>query len=67
LAQYLMTLALHSDRASKVAPWNYSGAIFSLFFGWIFFGEIIHFVSIIGMIVIGVAVVMNARLKPVGE
>jgi drug/metabolite transporter (DMT)-like permease len=66
-AQYLMTLALHSDRASKVTPWNYSGAIFSLIFGWIFFDEIIQMVSFIGMIVIGVAVVLNARLKPLAE
>lgn len=66
-AQYLMTLALHSDKASKVAPWNYSGAIFALMFGWIFFGEVIHAFSIVGMIVIGLAVVLNAKLKPIVE
>lgn len=65
-AQYFMTLALHSDKASKIAPWNYSGAIFALFFGWVFFSEVIGLMSIFGMIIIGLAVVLNAKVKSVG-
>jgi drug/metabolite transporter (DMT)-like permease len=63
VAQYATTMALHSDDASKVTPWNYFGAIFALLIGFVFFGEIPLPVSILGMGLIVTGVLLNARVK----
>ncbi|MEY3399223.1 MAG: hypothetical protein RL220_1817 [Bacteroidota bacterium] len=60
-AQYFMTLALHTERAGLVAPWNYTGAIFAVAFGWIFFGESISSLTLGGIVLIGLAVFLNAQ------
>ncbi|MFZ4784788.1 MAG: DMT family transporter [Flavobacteriales bacterium] len=62
-AQYFMTLALHSDVASKIAPWNYFGAVFALLIGSFFFHEDIVWLSALGMSLVVVGVVLNARVK----
>ncbi len=62
-AQYLMTLALHSDVASKIAPWNYFGAIFAVIIGYFFFGEEIYLLSFLGMLLVVMGVVLNAKVK----
>jgi drug/metabolite transporter (DMT)-like permease len=63
LAQYFMTLALHSDVASKIAPWNYFGAIFAIIFGYFFFDEKVALLSIFGMILVIVSVILNSRVQ----
>ncbi len=63
LAQYFMTLALHSDVASKIAPWNYFGAIFAIIFGYFFFDEKVVLLSIFGMILVIVSVILNSRVQ----
>jgi drug/metabolite transporter (DMT)-like permease len=62
-AQYLMTLALHSDVASKITPWNYFGAIFALIIGYFFFDEEIAWLSVFGMLLVVTGVILNARVK----
>ena len=62
-AQYLMTLALHSADASRIAPWNNVGAVFAILFGFFFFGEAIHWLSLAGIAVVVTAVTLNARYK----
>lgn len=62
-AQYSMTMALHSNVASKIAPWNYFGAIFALLFGSMFFEEDIVWLSVLGMLLVVVGVVLNSRVK----
>ena len=62
-AQYLMTLALHSDVASKITPWNYFGAIFALVIGYFFFDEDIAWLSVMGMMFVVTGVILNARVK----
>jgi drug/metabolite transporter (DMT)-like permease len=62
-AQYFMTLALHSDVASKITPWNYFGAIFALIIGFFFFDEEIAWLSVMGMLLVVTGVILNARVK----
>ena len=62
-AQYFMTMALHTDDASKVTPWNYTGAIFALVFGYFIFGEKVEMLSLLGMLVVVTAVTLNARYR----
>ncbi len=63
MAQYATTMALHSDDASRVTPWNYFGALFALVIGFVGFGEIPGLVSVLGMALIVVGVVLNARVR----
>lgn len=63
MAQYFMTLALHSDDASKVTPWNYTGAIFAVVFGYLVFNEALHWMTFAGILVVVTAVTLNARFK----
>lgn len=62
-AQYFMTIALHSDVASKIAPWNYFGAIFAVIIGYFFFGEEIYLLSFFGMLLVVTGVILNAKVK----
>jgi drug/metabolite transporter (DMT)-like permease len=62
-AQYFMTLALHSDVASKITPWNYFGAIFALIIGYFFFDEGVALLSVLGMLLVVTGVILNARVK----
>lgn len=63
IAQYLTTLALHSDAASRVAPLNYFGAIVAITIGYLFFDESIVPMSLVGMALVIVGVILNARVK----
>jgi drug/metabolite transporter (DMT)-like permease len=62
-AQYMTTLALHSDVASKIAPWNYFGALFALIFGYVLFDEMLTWLSFVGMLLVVIGVVLNSRVK----
>lgn len=63
IAQYLMTLALHTDVASKVTPWNYFGAVFALLLGYFIFDEEVVWLSMVGMLFVVTGVILNARVK----
>jgi drug/metabolite transporter (DMT)-like permease len=63
IAQYATTIALHTDQASKVTPWNYFGALFAVIIGYVLFDEGVDYMSFLGMLLIVFGVVMNSRLK----
>ncbi|MDZ4824315.1 MAG: DMT family transporter [Flavobacteriales bacterium] len=62
-AQYLMTLALHSDVASRITPWNYTGAIFALAIGYFVFDEQVNMLTLVGIVLVATGVILNARVK----
>lgn len=55
-AQVFMTRGYRAERASKVAIVNYVGVFYALILGWMFFGESIPWPSLMGMLLILVAV-----------
>lgn len=63
MAQYLVTVALHSDVASKITPWNYTGAIFALLLGYFIFNETVNLMTVLGMALVVSGVVLNAQIK----
>ena len=63
IAQYLTTLALHSGAASKIAPWNYTGAIFALLIGWAIFHESPEPLALVGIVIVCVALILNSRVS----
>jgi drug/metabolite transporter (DMT)-like permease len=65
VAQYYATKALISGKADQVTPWNYTGAMFSLFIGYFFFDESISWLAVAGIALIVVALVLNSRLREV--
>jgi drug/metabolite transporter (DMT)-like permease len=63
VAQYCTTIALQSDSAAKVAPWNYLGAVLAVINGYFFFNETIGLLSVVGMAIIVVALIWSAKLR----
>ncbi len=61
--QYFTTLALHSDKASRIAPLNYLGAVFAITFGYFIFGESVNVMARAGMLLVVVGVILNSRLR----
>ena len=72
-AQWFMTKAYHSDTAAYTSMFSYSGIIFGLFFGMILFNEFLEPFSLVGVLLVFVALLMNffvknwRRLKKSGE
>lgn len=50
--QYYMTLGLQSEETSKIVPFKYSEAIFTIIAGWLFFTEAQSMIAIIGIALI---------------
>ena len=63
IAQFYSTKALMSGNAADITPWNYTGAIFAVFSGYLFFGESIGLLALVGMAVIAVALILNSKLQ----
>lgn len=61
LAQLMLTLALQSEKMAVVAPLNYTGLLYALFFGWMFFGETIGPLALGGMALIVLGVLLGGR------
>ncbi|MBL0316726.1 MAG: hypothetical protein IPP69_13565 [Flavobacteriales bacterium] len=59
----LLLKALMSGNAADITPWNYTGAIFAVFSGYLFFGESIGLLALVGMAVIAVALILNSKLQ----
>lgn len=49
LAQVNMTRAYQTDTAGNVSALAYSGALLGLLFGWVFWGETFHYLSLLGI------------------
>jgi drug/metabolite transporter (DMT)-like permease len=62
IAQDFMTRAYLSERASDVAYINYTGLVFALLFGWLFFHETHSWQAVGGMSLVLAGVVINILL-----
>lgn len=59
MAQLLMTKSYQAEAASRVASVNYSGIIYALAFGGVFFNEYFNWVVLVGMLIVIVGVLLN--------
>ena len=59
LAQVFMTKALTSERAAIVTPYKYTGSIFAVSFGMLFFGEYLSLITLLGILVVISGVLIN--------
>lgn len=66
-AQYFMTRSYQTEELSKVSSINYTGIIYALSFGWIFFDEQFNFMTYLGMALVIVGVIMNVWYKNLRE
>jgi len=62
-AQILMTKALHAERASKVTPIKYIGAIYAVGIGLFIFDENLSLIIFLGISLILLGVILNSLLK----
>ncbi|MEM9298737.1 MAG: DMT family transporter [Bacteroidota bacterium] len=62
-AQYFMTKSYQSDELSKVSSVNYTGIIYGLAFGWLFFDEQFNFLTYAGMSLVLIGVILNVWFK----
>ncbi|MEM6526342.1 MAG: DMT family transporter [Bacteroidota bacterium] len=62
-AQYFMTKSYQSDELSKVSSVNYTGIIYGLGFGWLFFGEQFNLLTYLGMSLVLLGVILNVWFK----
>ncbi len=62
-AQYFMTKSYQSDELSKVSSVNYTGIIYGLTFGWLFFDEKFNLLTYLGMSLVLVGVILNVWFK----
>lgn len=63
VAQVFMTMALHAEKAAVVTPFKYLGTIYALLLGYFFFDETFTLMSLAGMLLVLLAVLMNALVK----
>lgn len=62
VAQFYSTKALMAGNAADITPWNYTGAIFAVISGYLFFGESIGLLTLIGIGIIAMALILNSWL-----
>ena len=63
VAQFFMTKSYQTEELSKVSIINYTGIIYVLGFGWVFFGEHFNVMTYLGMGLVLVGVVSNVLFK----
>lgn len=59
LAQVSMTKALTSEKASVITPYKYTGSVFAVSFGMIFFDEFLSWTVFLGIIVVLTGILVN--------
>ncbi|UZR92544.1 DMT family transporter [Chondrinema litorale] len=59
MAQLLMTKAFQAEAASRVASVNYTGVVYALSFGMIFFNEFFNWWVLAGMLTVITGVILN--------
>ena len=62
-AQYYLTKAYQAEAISKVASLQYTGIVYALIMGWIFFGETFNIFSYLGILLVLVGVMLNIWYK----
>jgi len=63
IGQLTMTQALQMEETNIIVPFKYSEIVFTLFAGWVLFGETQNFYSALGIGCILLAVVGNTWVK----
>lgn len=63
VAQIYMTKALHADHSSTIMPFKYFGVIYAFLIGLFFFQETLPWLSLVGIMIVIVAVVVNTLVK----
>ena len=63
IAQITMTRAFHADRAARITPVKYIGAIYAVLIGFFIFNETIGFYSSIGIVFILLGVLLNTFMR----
>ncbi len=63
IAQLYMTKALHADHSSRIMPFKYFGVLYAIGIGFLFFGEHLPWLSIIGIGLVLLGVILNAFVK----
>ncbi len=61
LTQYLIILAYRHASAAQISPFNYTVVIFSGILGWIFFGNVPDFISLLGTLLICAGGILSIR------
>jgi len=59
IGQLYLTRSLHRENIANVSILNYTGLIYALTFGYVFFGETFSLLSIFGIVLVVVGVVLN--------
>jgi len=59
IGQLYLTRSLHRENIANVSILNYTGLIYALTFGFIFFGETFSVLSLFGIVLVVVGVVLN--------
>ncbi len=67
VAQVFMARALHADQASKITPLKYIGSVFAVIIGYTVFDESLHWLSLVGILLVIAGVIFNSRVKPIRE
>lgn len=62
-AQYFMTMAYQNEELSKVAPLKYTGILYALILGYVFFAETFSWITYVGMLMVIVGIVLNVWYK----
>ena len=63
IAQYLMTISYHRQKAADIAIYNYLGIIIAVAIGYYFFNEGFSLLSVAGMILIMSSLVLSGKKK----
>lgn len=63
VAQVLMTKAMQAAETNLIVPFKYAEVIFTILFAWIIFGEQQSWVSLLGILVIVLALIGNVVVK----
>lgn len=61
IAQYFMTKAYQSEEANRISGVSYSGIVFAIFFGIVFFNEVPNIIMILGILLVLTGVFFNLR------
>ena len=64
IAQVFMTKAYMSDSAAKISHFNYLTCFFAFITGLIFFGEVLNYLSILGLVLVFVGILFSTKFSP---
>ncbi|MEL6536217.1 MAG: DMT family transporter [Bacteroidota bacterium] len=63
IAQYFLTKSYQLEEISKVSSLQYTGIVYGLLYGWLFFDEQLAFMAYVGIGLVLLGVILNMRFK----